>query len=389
VTEIEGDLSLDSDQLEEKLEAANPAQPVVVIQYRNRGVSSWLFFTLILAIPLGAILLYHRLVVERYRVQAAIESRKALANRLDAAPASEAASLGARPTPVAPAPPPDIAANSPFGPPGSAPDPATLNPALVSAAMHPPAAAESGPTVVEKTAEPRLRTILPNPSAPVGPAGPSTKPDGIGLAALGSTLAAPAVDLSADPAKDRRPPNTAGPAVHPAVQPLPSKEESERQIAEEAAKKEAEIAARDEIREADLRSRRYQERVKFREELRETMRLHGNDAGPEIDKLARRHGYDNDSKRSEKADRIWRSGRIPLRSKVALIRSLDLPETVILNFLSDDLYRQMGSRKGPRNPSEVRLWAARQLLGFELPATDPSVRPDAAAGADRARSSPR
>ena len=64
-----------------------------------------------------------------------------------------------------------------------------------------------------------------------------------------------------------------------------------------------------------------------------------------------------------------------LRSKVRLIRSLELPETVILNFLSDELYFLLRSRNGPRNENEVRVRAARQLLGFELPAADPAVRP--------------
>ena len=73
-----------------------------------------------------------------------------------------------------------------------------------------------------------------------------------------------------------------------------------RQIAEEAAKKQAEIETRDETREAETRSRRHEERVKFREELREVLRLHGSQAGPEIDKLARRYGYDVDSEKSSK-----------------------------------------------------------------------------------------
>jgi hypothetical protein len=72
------------------------------------------------------------------------------------------------------------------------------------------------------------------------------------------------------------------------AEPLPTKEESLRQIVEEAAKKQAEIDGYDEEKLAEIRALRQGERIKFREELRETLRSFGNNAGPEIDKLAKR-----------------------------------------------------------------------------------------------------
>jgi len=387
VTKTDADLSLESDRLEEKLEAATPAQPVVVIQYRNRGVSSWVFFPLMLVIPLGAILIYHRLVVERYRVQAAVESRQVLEkeNGIDAPRSAQSLPGGERPLPPAPSSKPDVPAHGLSGPSGPAPDPAKENPALVAATAQPPRPAESAPADGGRKAEPRLRTILPNPSALVDPpAAPSTRREGTGLADLGGTISTPAGVPSNVPANDRQPANRDGEVVHPALKPLPSKEENLRQFEEEAAKKHAEIVAREQNRETDLRSRRYEERVKFRAELREIVRLQGSDAGPEIDKLAKRYGFDVDPLKYQQALQVWH-GRMTLSAKVRLIRSLDLPEIVILDFLSDDQNALRRTPKGPRNKNEVRVRAVRQLLGFELPAADQPPRPDTGAGQ---RSSP-
>jgi len=383
VTKTDADLSLESDGLEEKLGAATPAQPVVVIQYRNRGVSSWVFFPLMLLIPLGAILIYHRLVVERYRVQAAVESRQVLANWIDAPRSSRSRPGGEPPLPVAPSSQPDMPADGRSRPSESAPNPATEAPSRAPSPAPAPAqtAAVSAPATSTAEPAPRLRTILPNPSASVGPpAAPSTGRQGTGLVALGGPPSTPAGAPSNTPAKDRGPANRDAEVVPPALQPLPSREESDRQIKEEAAKKEADLVAREENREADLRARRSEERVKFREELREILRLHGNEAGPEIDKLARRHGFDVDAEKSDLAERTWRSARMTVPSKVKRLRSLEVPEAIILDFLSNDQNLLRRTPKGPRNANEVRIRAARQLLGFQLPAADPALRRDTSAG---------
>ncbi len=62
-----------------------------------------------------------------------------------------------------------------------------------------------------------------------------------------------------------------------------------------------------------------------------------------------------------------------------MIRALDLPETVILDFLSDDFHAQVRTRNGPRNENEVRIRAAHRLLQLELPPEDamPVARPPA------------
>ena len=50
--ETEPDLNLETDRLEQLLETPPPPQSVVVVEYRNRGVPTWIFFPLIVLVPL-------------------------------------------------------------------------------------------------------------------------------------------------------------------------------------------------------------------------------------------------------------------------------------------------------------------------------------------------
>ena len=54
------DFNLETDHLEEVIESPPPAQPVVVIQYRTRGVPWYLVLPLLVLVPLGAVAVYHR-----------------------------------------------------------------------------------------------------------------------------------------------------------------------------------------------------------------------------------------------------------------------------------------------------------------------------------------
>jgi hypothetical protein len=151
------------------------------------------------------------------------------------------------------------------------------------------------------------------------------------------------------------------------LKPLPTKEESEREILEEAAKKTNEIRTQRARMDETTRLKRFEERVSFRQELREILEVHGNEAGPEIDKLAQRNGFDADPVRYNRADQIWRFGRSSQEAKVQRVRALDLPEVVILDLLSNDLHTRVRRRNGPRNENEVRVRAAQLLLSYELP----------------------
>ena len=78
---------------------------------------------------------------------------------------------------------------------------------------------------------------------------------------------------------------------------------------------------------------------------------------------------------SRLASKTWFFSRMSRQAKVRLIRSLDLPESVLLDFLSVELQRLIGARNGPRDRNDVRVRAAKLLLSYELPAPDSAPAP--------------
>ncbi len=160
----------------------------------------------------------------------------------------------------------------------------------------------------------------------------------------------------------------------PAAAPLPSKEETLRQIEEEAAQKANELQRQTLDQQVEIRRLRSEERIRFHEELQDAFKRYGHRAGPAIDQLCDRYGYDTDGVRFGKAVRVWAMTDKSLAYRVARIRVLDLPETVILNFLSDDLHARMKTPGGPRDKNDVRVKAAQKLL-----TCDPKANEQAAA----------
>ncbi len=436
----DADLTLENEKLDQYLDAADPAPPVVVVQYRNRGIPSWVVFPLVALITFGALGLYHRFVVERYRVQAD-ESKRVLDKLLEARPSGRPAQVNERAVPIAASPQPGPLAPDQFGKSGPAPAPLLASPAppdpQTAAVSAPPAATAavsavvplagsppssrdapagpSGPGVADPiqaaslpanpptaqpkenpplaadsvqpavpaaassignatTAGPRLRTILPSPFAdddpPTAPL-PEVSRDRVGTAPAGGQPA-----TSSD--RDLRPADRDAQVALPAPVPLPSKEQNLRDFAEEGARKQEELAARG----GQLRALRYEERVKFREELREILRTGGKEAASEIDILSNRYGFDVDRLKYDQAIKIWLARRSPA-SKVRLIRSLDLPEKLIFDLLYHDLHKGIRSTKGPRDDNEARVRAAQQLLSFELSEAD-GAPPAGTAAAPRA-----
>jgi hypothetical protein len=177
------------------------------------------------------------------------------------------------------------------------------------------------------------------------------------------------------PAADRDAP--IGPKPLP---PLPTMEETKRQIEEEAARREAEINAQVENRNADLKSKWLEEQLKFREELAEVVRSKGMRAGPDIANLDKRYAYQGDPIKAEKAYQMWRLMPTSEKAKVNKLRSLELPETKILEFMCSSLHGTIGSRRGPRDENEVRVKAAMQLLKYPLGTANPVPSPENGAG---------
>jgi hypothetical protein len=402
------------------------AQPVVVVQYRNRGVPSWLFFPLIMVVPLAAIIVYHRMVVERYRVQAAQANSLLLkeiqvdraslplvrsdpppttvlpqpapgAASIEVGPDRSLASVGTPEKPVpgavkepAPAadgasPKADRLAVTP-APPTAGPPHSTGLPPVAAAADAPVPAADQAPRIT-------LRSLLPNPFADGATTPRPPQPHESGGAGgidkhidvATATVARSGFEAGASGALAPGPSVAAAAAADPAMArmlaPLPTKEEAEREIQEEAARRQAEILASNGGKSAEIRSARLEEQTRFREELALVVQSLGNRGGPDIDALAKRYGYEFDKDRYTRAHHLWFYSRMTQKEKVRAVRALELPETVILDFLSDDFHPKMMARNGLRSRSEVRVMAAKQLLKYPLPGVAAAERPATAATA--------
>jgi hypothetical protein len=447
------DLSFSNDEIVPGAKPSGASQPMVVVQYRQRGVPWWLLSLLTVFAPICAILVYHSLVVGRYRAQA-VESAAAFRTWLNNATGAESKKSAEPALPLAlnsqPIPSPAQA--------GAAAVPSTGVPVTARDQAGGIASAVTAPGPVQSDVSPANGKAVPGPqaqeapssgvdrsvaSSAVNPVAPMTQGPAAGSTGLPSSgvvegVASKSSDTRGSsapkPAVDRAPPNSSATAtaalefiarnqgrlpaavrspfddpveetdqsksvrpgemnptghssqpaiaraeekrpigepsrtaVPPAIPPLPTKEETLRQFEQEAAQNLAHDREMQEQKVAELRSFRYQERVKFRDELRAVLQQHGREAGPEINRLAQRSSYDTDPERLTQALHIWRVSRTSQPAKAKMIRALDLPETVILDFLSDDFHTQVRTRNGPRNENEVRIRAAQQLLRLELP----------------------
>ena len=204
---------------------------------------------------------------------------------------------------------------------------------------------------------PRTRSSLPHPFSLALPPAPHDTPKSKDA---GLPPAAPAGAIATPPA--------GGPPAVPAVAPLPTPEEFRAQIEEEAARKNAEKVDL----EAELvdreRVRRYEDRVRFHEELSHIIEApSGKTVASEIDALAKRFRGVSDPKMYAKGKRIWRDSRVPQAVRVQQIRTLGIAESDILDFISDNLNEVMRSRNGPRNQNDLRVRAARLLLKYPVP----------------------
>ncbi len=334
--------------------------PVVVIEYRHRGLSWALLVPLLLVACTGAILIYHRVVAERYRREAA----RARAD-YESLRKSQAAVLQTAGRPTAEATPTPLAENSmPI-----------LKPVK-------PAVAEPAKSQPEKPAPPQPVVIVmaPNPAAakPPEPAAERTRP----LSPMGKPLPRPGEPAAAPPSP--KPADEPKPALAAApLAPLPSKEEALRAIQQESAELKAKLAQGWQEREISKHETFLAEQVRFRTELREALRGDPRETGSKIDALAKRHEYGVAPGQYRRAEMVWGSRR-SLRERVASIRAMTLPETVILNMISNDLHRQVRTRDGPRDENEVRVRAARLLLSYDYPSepkTSPSQGPAGASNA--------
>jgi hypothetical protein len=447
---------LEIDRIEDVLEQDGAPQPVVVVQNRNRVLPSLLIVGSIVLVALGSAFAYREVVRSRKQTELArrdlhraIEQAQAEENerRLKALPtpadppevfatdAGPSDSTGAppvlvsagagtptRPQASGPSQSPELPATdaSPSGEP-EAPTPSAegRRPAASSPALRPKVLSHlvgkadpalnpgSGPPV------PAGPTPGPGPAASGQPAASSAPITASGNAAGRSPFddlneggepgraAAPAdvatapasASMVADPkAGAETPAASTPPDTAPTEPPLPSREETERQIRAEAAAIKQHNDQQLEQQQEDLHVLRDDERRQFLDELRMILKVQGRMAGPEIERLSNRAGRTDDPRLLMRARMVIGENRTPQRVKVRKLREFGVPEAVILDYLCHGLDKNLGARNGPRTRNEVWIHAGELLLKYyDLDArrtADPPATPvghPAAGGAPRPR----
>jgi hypothetical protein len=395
------EVSLETDRLEQLLEVPAPVQPVVMIEYRSRGVPWWVQVPLVVMLPVLAVLYYRHALLEKYRERvsndAYLMQKSALEKAAVLAPAPAVATAEPAPADVAQGPAPVAivaeAASAPSAKPTGAAPPV---PERVLPQVGPTGASETLVTDSGEQAKGRVRSIFPSPfdsvdtaeglqesggdstGRPSGPPGrpipddtPNTKVAKAEEPSRVGDVSGPPEGAATKPGSAERSPagKAAGDRRKPvtAVEPLPSNEEFVDQLTQEAAQKNAEIVEEQEALAERTRTRQHEDRVRFHEELNQILTSQSTKMGLEIDDLVKRERGDLDPKLYGKARGIWRQPRLTMAQRANQIRELDVPESDILNFISDNLYANMHTRGGPRDGNEVRVRAAKLLLKCPIP----------------------
>ena len=394
---------LETDRLEEVLDEPGPPHPVVVIQYRSR-VIPWLLLLLILVLSMGGLLVRFRAqaIEAKREVERLREAERAERRALQPPAEDRPVAVAMSPTPADAADTRSVLASAGFGPatepravvaalPQSQPQDPTMAPGQLPEKADPtPATGVAAPPAVQS----QPPVPVPPPSArPAGSAAPvvaaASVPEGPSPFEVlpGAAEGGPArgrVDVATAPAGaaatvDPQPvaaatDNPSAPGAPGAQPPLPSREETERQIREEAAKKQREEDHRLAQQEQDLQALRIDERQQFLDELRRILKASGKQAGAEIEELSVKAGRDNDPEKLAQAYRIIGMGRASQRTKVRQLRALGVSESIILDFLANGIDKNLGARNGPRNRNEVWVQAARRLLIYDFELSQPVER---------------
>src|SRR5262249_27940621 len=184
-----------------------------------------------------------------------------------------------------------------------------------------------------------------------------------GPASADAATAPASASMVADPKAGAGPPAASAlTEATPTEPPLPSREETERQIRAEAAAIKQHNDQQLEQQQEDLHVPRDDERRQFLDELRMILKVQGRTAGPEIERLSNRAGRTDDPRLLMRARMVIGENRIPQRAKVRKLREFGVPETVILDYLANGLNKNLGARNGPRTRNEVWIHAGELLV---------------------------
>ncbi|MDR3618132.1 MAG: hypothetical protein P4L85_02190 [Paludisphaera borealis] len=405
---LETDPLVPDEELESEPSAQPQAPPVVMIQYRNRGIPPVLLFPTTLILSLGMFAAYHYLFVAPRQRELQEQARE------------QAASLAAATKPEAdeikPPEPPLMALSldsQPLPPGFQFPTPIVKDSDATRVVAKPVDDPDSGPSIwdqvngesekptVAKSEVPAAAVAVapspateprkePAPSPAVVSAGPPDVPkiEPPKEIALGPAAAAPKEVVKPD---DVKPTDVAAPVETPP--PTPTPEEMQRSLEAEAQAKRIERDEQAKIKdlariqvENEAQDRVEGERSLFREELRRIVAAGGSGAGQEIDELCDKFGrtYSSDLKAQILGLLSRHHGKVSRDIEVRMLRSLGMPEPGILDYLANNLHRSINSRNGPHSSDEVRVAAAKQLLRTKL-LSNPAMGVGAPAAPTRVR----
>ncbi len=387
------------------------AQPMVVIEYRNRGIPTYLIPPLLIILAALGIMSYQHLTppgpiaaqVESHRVarppmpaSAGGKGRTIEVESADRSADSEpivvkseapkpAEPVAERPVPR-PEPPAVPVAEPPAKPltvvetappkPANPPDEVVARGPITIPRDLFDLTSAAGLKPVSDGAEPSNTSVAPAPSSPreilVDPpstgaaepkadAEPESEPD---AARTGIGFSVPAEDATL----------ISGAAT---VSSNPTVEDTERDIRREAEAREAEreeLARLKpqalEIEKAEARRRAFDDRISFRRDLRQIVQAGGRDAGRQIETLCQQYGYEVAPEVRERvATRLRLSTeRMSRKDEVEMFRAHGIPEAAILNYLQKQAHNRLyNARAGARDPDEIRVSAAKELLSYPFP----------------------
>jgi endonuclease/exonuclease/phosphatase (EEP) superfamily protein YafD len=104
------------------------------------------------------------------------------------------------------------------------------------------------------------------------------------------------------------------------------------------------------------------ERLEFRQELQLTLDQFGNNAGPAIQDLCKRHGATAPPRAASEPT----TSSFDRRGRIRLFRAQGVPEAAIVFDLAASEARMIGARKGPRSPAEALVRASRYVLSVPV-----------------------
>ncbi len=407
-------------------EGSAEPQPLVVIQYRNRGIPPFLIPPLLVLLAAGVIMSYQRQTPPRsLAVTAAKASKGAKTLATESATKSSEDATGemnkeATHVPVAaegsasipaavappgsnPAPPVEssetISAQQPVAPVGPAtaahvgtdekPGPPEFDPKPEKKAPTPPnplVAATERPTVTPESSPFDLDPQEGLRKVEAGPARAADSEPAAPKAAMPEPVPRPAIGFNP-------PPDAGPPPPEPLKQPEPEviAEQIEQEFQREAQQKAAERQELEAVKlEAKIREiqeavdRAEEQRVPFRNDLRVILKSEPSDrASLLIEDLCVRYGRDTVPQISQTVGRMRQrmSGRYGHQEMMELMRNYGLPEPLILDYLAQDIRKKsMHARGGPRNEREVLVRAARLLLKYSVAQARSDSPPRAGAG---------